>query len=132
MALQFHASAFQVKGFLRNLQAPLSIMEIIFIGIAIILGLWLLLHAVGFLLFLFTEYVLPIIVYCGIGSFFFWLIFYIFGVKEIFGVSTMIIGAVIGLILWILITFFNDEGGGSNYEHDDMDYDMPIHVKIDK
>lgn len=107
-------------------------MEIIFIGIAVVLGLWLLLHVAGFLLFLFTEYVLPVIVCCGIGSFFFWLIFYIFGVKEIFGVSTMIIGAVIGLILWIWITFFNDKGGGGDYEHDDMDYDMPIHVKIDK
>lgn len=63
--------------------------------------------------------------------FFFWLIFWIFGIKEIFGISTMIIGAVIGFILWIWITFFGDNGGHSDYEHEDMDHDMPIHVKID-
>ena len=55
----------------------------------------------------------------------------IFGIKEIFGISTMIIGAVIGFILWIWITFFGDNGGHSDYEHEDMDHDMPIHVKID-
>lgn len=43
----------------------------------------------------------------------------------------MIIGAVIGFILWIWITFFSDNGGHSDYEHEDMDHDMPIHVKID-
>ena len=58
-------------------------------------------------------------------------IFLIFGIKEIFGISTMIIGAVIGFILWIWITFFGDNGGHSDYEHEDMDHDMPIHVKID-
>lgn len=72
-----------------------------------------------------------ILIFCGVGSFFFWLIFWIFGIKEIFGISTMIIGAVIGFILWIWITFFGDNGGHSDYEHEDMDHDMPIHVKID-
>ena len=91
-------------------------MEIIFIGIAVILGIWLLFHAA---------------IYLWVGSFFFWLIFWIFGIKEIFGISTMIIGAVIGFILWIWITFFGDNGGHSDYEHEDMDHDMPIHVKID-
>lgn len=66
-----------------------------------------------------------------LAHFFFWLIFWIFGIKEIFGISTMIIGAVIGFILWIWITFFGDNGGHSDYEHEDMDHDMPIHVKID-
>lgn len=65
-----------------------------------------------------------------------WLIFLLvdildIGIKEIFGISTMIIGAVIGFILWIWITFFGDNGGHSDYEHEDMDHDMPIHVKID-
>ena len=41
------------------------------------------------------EYVLPILIFCGVGSFFFWLIFWIFGIKEIFGISTMIIGAAV-------------------------------------
>lgn len=27
--------------------------------------------------------------------------------------------------------FFSDNGGHSDYEHEDMDHDMPIHVKID-
>ena len=36
-----------------------------------------------------------------------------------------------GFILWIWITFFGDNGGHSDYEHEDMDHDMPIHVKID-
>jgi len=71
-------------------------MEIIFIGIAVILGIWLLFHAAIYLWVLFEEYVLPILIFCGVGSFFFWLIFWIFGIKEIFGISTMIIGAVIG------------------------------------
>ena len=106
-------------------------MEIIFIGIAVILGIWLLFHAAIYLWVLFEEYVLPILIFCGVGSFFFWLIFWIFGIKEIFGISTMIIGAVIGFILWIWITFFVDNGGHSDYEHEDMDHDMPIHVKID-
>lgn len=65
-----------------------------------------------------------------------WLIFLLVDIldiwlKEIFGISTMIIGAVIGFILWIWITFFGDNGGHSDYEHEDMDHDMPIHVKID-
>ena len=65
-------------------------MEIIFIGFAVILGLYLLLNLAGILLGIFTEYVLPILVYCGIGSFFFWLVFWIFGIKEFFGISTII------------------------------------------
>ena len=107
-------------------------MEIIFIGFAVILGLYLLLNLAGILLGIFTEYVLPILVYCGIGSFFFWLVFWIFGIKEFFGISTIIIGAILGFIVWILVTFFNNNGGFGNYEHEDMDHDMPTHVKIDK
>ena len=53
-------------------------MEIIFIGIAVILGIWLLFHAAIYLWVLFEEYVLPILIFCGVGSFFFWLIFWIF------------------------------------------------------
>ena len=94
-------------------------MEIIFIGFAVILGLYLLLNLAGILLGIFTEYVLPILVYCGIGSFFFWLVFWIFG-------------AILGFIVWILVTFFNNNGGFGNYEHEDMDHDMPTHVIIDK
>ena len=45
----------------------------------------------------FEEYVLPLLIWAGLGSFAFWLIMFIFGVKEILGCSTMIIGAVIGL-----------------------------------
>ena len=86
-------------------------MEIIFIGFAVILGLYLLLNLAGILLGIFTEYVLPILVYCGIGSFFFWLVFWIFGIKEFFGISTIIIGAILGFIVWILVTFFNNNGG---------------------
>ena len=107
-------------------------MEIIFIGSAVILGLYLLLNLAGILLGIFTEYVLPILVYCGIGSFFFWLVFWIFGIKEFFGISTIIIGAILGFIVWILVTFFNNNGGFGNYEHEDMDHDMPTHVIIDK
>lgn len=106
-------------------------MEIIFIGFAVILGLYLLLNLAGILLGIFTEYVLPILVYCGIGSFFFCLVFWIFGIKEFFGISTIIIGAILGFIVWILVTFFNN-GGFGNYEHEDMDHDMPTHVIIDK
>ena len=105
-------------------------MEIIFIGFAVILGLYLLLNLAGILLGIFTEYVLPILVYCGIGSFFFWLVFWIFGIKEFFGISTIIIGAILGFIVWILVTFFNNNGGFGNYEHEDMDHDMPTHVII--
>ncbi len=130
--LQFHASWFKLKGTQGSCKTQFSfIMEIIFIGIAVILGIWLLFHAAIYLWVLFEEYVLPILIFCGVGSFFFWLIFWIFGIKEIFGISTMIIGAVIGFILWIWITFFGDNGGHSDYEHEDMDHDMPIHVKID-
>lgn len=130
--LQFHTSWFKLKGTQGSCKTQFSfIMEIIFIGIAVILGIWLLFHAAIYLWVLFEEYVLPILIFCGVGSFFFWLIFWIFGIKEIFGISTMIIGAVIGFILWIWITFFGDNGGHSDYEHEDMDHDMPIHVKID-
>lgn len=130
--LQFHASAF-IKRFFRNCRNHLqSTMEIIFIGFAVILGLYLLLNLAGILLGIFTEYVLPILVYCGIGSFFFWLVFWIFGIKEFFGISTIIIGAILGFIVWILVTFFNNNGGFGNYEHEDMDHDMPTHVIIDK
>ena len=81
-------------------------MEIIFIGFAVILGLYLLLNLAGILL--------------GI-----------FGIKEFFGISTIIIGAILGFIVWILVIFFNN-GGFGNYEHEDMDHDMPTHVIIDK
>ena len=55
-----------------------------------------------------------------------------FGIKELFGISTIIIGAILGFIVWILVTFFNNNGGFGNYEHEDMDHDMPTHVIIDK
>ena len=55
-----------------------------------------------------------------------------FGIKEFFGISTIIIGAILGFIVWILVTFFNNNGGFGNYEHEDMDHDMPTHVIIDK
>ena len=38
----------------------------------------------------------------------------------------------LGFIVWILVTFFNNNGGFGNYEHEDMDHDMPTHVIIDK
>ena len=78
-----------------------------------------------------TLHAACILVYCGIGSFFFWLVFWIFGIKEFFGISTIIIGAILGFIVWILVIFFNN-GGFGNYEHEDMDHDMPTHVIIDK
>lgn len=90
-----------------------------------------LLNLAGILLGIFTEYVLPILVYCGIGSFFFWLVFWIFGIKEFFGISTIIIGAILGLSFGFG-NFFNNNGGFGNYEHEDMDHDMPTHVIIDK
>ena len=55
------------------------------------------------------------LIWAGLGSFAFWLIMFIFGVKEILGCSTMIIGAVIGLILGIWIIYSDsDHGGGWN------------------
>lgn len=108
-------------------------METIFIGIAAILFFYLLLKLAGFLLGVFAQYILPIIVYCGVGSFFFWLLFWIFGIRRLFGISTMIIGAVLGFILWIWITFFNDnDNSGSGNHEQDVEFDRDsIHVTID-
>lgn len=94
-------------------------MEIIFIGIAAILGFLLLLRVIGWLLFFFEEYILPLLIWAGLGSFAFWLIMFIFGVKEILGCSTMITGAVIGLILGIWIIYFSDSDHGGGWNNDD-------------
>lgn len=94
-------------------------MEIIFMGIAVILGFLLLLRIIGVLLGFFTEFILPLLMWAGLGSFAFWLIMFIFGVKEILGCSTMIIGAVIGFILGVWITYFSDSDHWSGGNDDD-------------
>lgn len=78
-------------------------------------------------------YIFPLLVWAFMGSFGFWLILYIFGVKEILGCSTIIIGAIIGLIIGIWINYFSDSnrGGGSGNSDYSDDYSGDSHHTLD-
>jgi 4-amino-4-deoxy-L-arabinose transferase-like glycosyltransferase len=54
---------------------------------------------------------------------------------KIFGFTPFVLRLVTLVLFWLSMIFTyklgKSLGGHSDYEHEDMDHDMPIHVKID-